>query len=550
MDESHRLKNYKPSRFKAADSIYKKRFADSAVFFISQLSHGNGKWRGQPFELIDWQEQIIRDLFGIVSKYDETRQFRTAYIEIPKKQGKTELAAAVALLLTCTDLEFDGEIYGCACNRNQASQVFRPACGMVEHQPHLASRVDIVKSQKVMTFKPLNSFYQVVSADSYSKHGINAHGIIFDELHAQRNRDFFDVMTKGSGDSREQPLTFIITTAGNDRNSIGWEVHEYAADILAGRKIDPTFYPVIYAADEEDDWESEETWRKANPSLGITIPMSAMRQAYETAKLTPVNENNFRQLRLNQWVKQSKRWMPMAKWDACDFPVDAKALEGRDCWGGLDLSATTDITAFVLVFPPKKKDGRFEVLPYFWIPGDRLKERVRRDHVPYDNWGAQGLINITEGDVIHYAFVEQFIKDLGKKYNIQEIVFDRWGAEMLCQNLTNAGFHMEKFGQGYQSMSPATKDLLAMVLEGRIAHGGNPVLRWMADNMAVDSDPAGNLKPNKAKATERIDGVVALIMALNRAIIKAKHLSTYRNGRGLAFTNNNDPRGYSYNERK
>ncbi len=287
-------------------------------------------------------------------------------------------------------------------------------------------------------------------------------------------------------------------------------------------------------------------WRRVNPSLGITVTMETMRNAYEDAKLNPVNENIFRQLRLNQWVKQSVRWMNMEKWDGCDFQFDTKSLENRVCYGGLDLSSTTDITAFVLVFPPEDEEDKYIVLPFFWIPDECLETRVRRDHVPYDMWKAQGFLNTTEGDVIHYSFVEKHIEELGKKYNIKEIAFDRWGAWEMTQNLENAGFTVIPFGQGFKDMSPATKELMRLVLERKIAHAGNPPLRWMADNLYVSTDAAGNIKPNKQKATERIDGAVALIMALDRAIRGENH-GAY-DERGMLIIDPNHPDGYYYSK--
>jgi len=271
MADFPRLRGYKPSQFMSETSFYREKFADSAVFFCYQLKHTKGKWYGVPFELMDWQERIIRDLFGIVRKYDECRQFRRAFVSMPKKNGKSELAAAIALILTCIDMEYGGEIYGCATDRQQASIVFDVAENMVNQLPELKKHIKLNVQQKRMTFKPLNSFYQVLSSEAFSKDGLNAHGVIFDELHAQKNRNFFDIITSGSGLAREQPLTFIITTAGFDRNSICWEQYQKAQDILAGRKFDPTFYPVIYSADESENWMDEEVWRRANPSLGVTI---------------------------------------------------------------------------------------------------------------------------------------------------------------------------------------------------------------------------------------------------------------------------------------
>ncbi len=517
----------------AKGSYYDKDAADYAVNFIECLSHTKGKWSGKPFDLIDWQEQIIRDIFGTL-KPNGYRQFNTAYIEIPKKMGKSELAAAVALLLCCGDGEERAEVYGCAADRQQASIVFEVAADMVRMSPALSKRVKILSATKRIVFQPTNSFYQVLSAEAYSKHGFNIHGVVFDELHTQPNRKLFDVMTKGSGDARTQPLYFLITTAGSDTKSICYETHQKAKDILEGRKVDPTFYPVIYGADESDDWTDPKVWKKANPSLGITVGIDKVKAACESAKQNPAEENTFRQLRLNQWVKQAVRWMPMDKWDKCAFAVNEEDLLGRVCYGGLDLSSSIDITAFVLVFPPEDEDDKYVVLPYFWLPEETLNLRVNRDHVPYDVWEKQGYLKTTEGNVVHYGFIEKFIESLGEKYNIREIAFDRWGAVQMVQNLEGMGFTVVPFGQGFKDMSPPTKELMKLTLEEKVAHGGHPVLRWMMDNIFIRTDPAGNIKPDKEKSTEKIDGAVATIMALDRAIRCGNDTSaSVYDGRGL-----------------
>ena len=508
---------YIPTRFMLEDSYYDEEMANFAVTFIEQLCHTKGTWAGKKFKLLDWQEQIIRDLFGTL-KPNGYRQFNTAYIEIPKKNGKSELAAAVALLLCCGDGEQRAEIYGCAADRGQATIVFDVAADMVRMCPALNKRCKILTSQKRILFTPTNSFYQVLSAEAYSKHGFNIHGVVFDELHTQPNRKLFDVMTKGSGDARMQPLYFLITTAGTDTNSICYETHQKAKDILEGRKIDPTFYPVIYGAGEDEDWTDPKVWLKSNPSLGETIGMDKVEAACESAKQNPGEENSFRQLRLNQWVKQAVRWMPMDKWDACALPANEEMLEGRVCYGGLDLSSTTDLTSFCLVFPPEDEDEPYYVLPYFWLPEDTLDLRVKRDHVPYDLWHTQGYLETTEGNVVHYGYIERFIERLGERFNIRDIAFDRWGATQMSQDLENMGFTVVPMGQGFASMSPPTKELMKLTLERKIAHGGHPVLRWNMDNIFIRTDPAGNIKADKAKSTEKIDGAIAMIMALDRAI--------------------------------
>lgn len=529
-----KLKKYTPTRFMAKDSKYDKKKADFVVSFIEQLCHTKGIWAGEKFELIDWQEQIIRDLFGIV-KPNGYRQFNMAYVEIPKKQGKSELAAAIAIYLLCGDQEERAEIYGCAADRQNATIVFDVASDMIRMCPALAKRCKIQASIKRITYLPTNSFYQVLSAEAYSKHGFNIHGVVFDELHTQPDRKLFDVMTKGSGDARQQPLYFLITTAGSDTKSICYEVHQKAKDILDGRKHDVTFYPVIYGAEMDDDWTDPKVWKKANPSLGITVDIEKVRVACESARQNPAEENTFRQLRLNQWTKQSVRWMPIEKWNTCKFDYTPDFLRGRVCYGGLDLSSTTDITAFVLVFPPTSEDEHYYVLPYFWIPEENMERRVAKDHVNYSLWEKQGFLQVTEGNVIHYGFIEEFIDELGKVYNIKEIAFDRWGAVQMSQDLDNLGFTVIPFGQGFKDMSPPTKELMNLVLSGKLRHNAHPVLNWNMDNICVRVDPAGNIKMDKSKSIEKIDGAVALVMALDRAIRNQGTQASVYDSRGLLF---------------
>ena len=525
---------YEPTQFMAKGSYYDKQKADRAVKFIECLSHSKGEWHGRKFKLLPWQEKIIRDVFGTI-KEDGCRQFNTAYIEIPKKQGKSELAAAVALYLLCADNEPGAEIYSAAADRQQAGIVFEVACAMVDLCPPLKSVLKVIPSNKRIVYPKHKSFYQVLSAEVASKHGYNVHGVVFDELHAQPNRKLYDVLTKGAGDARRQNLNFVITTSGTDRHSICWEIHQKASDILRDKKKDETFYPCIYGAAEEDDWSCEKVWAKANPSLGVTVDISKLRAAYQSARDNPAEENLFRQLRLNQWVKQAVRWMPMHAWDACagNGAVDEDSLVGRPCYGGLDLSSTTDITAFVLVFPPFEDDEYFTVLPFFWLPEETIALRSRRDHVPYDIWKQKGLIKSTEGNVVDYRFIERFILDLRDKYEIREIAVDRWNATNTIQNLSDEGLTLVPFGQGFRDMSPATKELMKLTLEKKLYHGGHEALRWMVDNIFIRTDPAGNIKPDKEKSTEKIDGAVATIMALSRAMLGGGQSGSVYDHRGL-----------------
>ena len=512
---------------------FDERKAQRVVRFIEALRHTKGEFHGQPFHLLPWQEKIIRDVFGTVRDDDPTmRQYTTAYIEIPKKNGKSELGAAIALNMLINDDEWKAEVYSCASDRQQAAIVFDVAVDMVRQSPALMKRVKIIPSTRRMIYQPTGSIYQVLSSEVATKHGLNVSACIFDELHTQPTRALYDVMTQGSGDARKQPLWFLLTTAGTDRNSICWEVHQKALDILEGRKIDPRFYPVLFGLPDDADWTSEENWYRANPSLDHTITIDKVRDAFHKAQETPADENQFRQLRLNQWVKQSVRWMPMDKWDECGGVVDPYALEGRACYAGLDLSSTSDLTALVLVFPPISEDEPYIALPFFWLPEETLSLRVRRDHVPYDQWAKRGFIQTTEGNVVHYGFIERFICELGERYDIREIAHDRWNATMMVQTLEDDGFTMVPFGQGFKDMSPPTKELMRLVLEHRLCHGGHPVLRWNMDNAFVRTDPAGNLKLDKEKSTEKVDGAVALVMALDRAMKNQGGDSVY-NHRGL-----------------
>lgn len=527
-----KLKNYKPSQFMLPTSHYDKKKADRAVTFIENLCHTKGKWAGTPFWLLPWQEQLIRDIFGIV-KPDGNRQFRTAFVEICKKVGKSELAAAVALYLLYADNEPSAEVYGAAADRQQASIVFDVAKQMVEMAPALMKRSKLMGATKRIVNYSNAGYYQVLSAEVGGKHGFSVSGLVFDEIHTQPNRQLYDVLTKGSSDARQNPLHFIITTAGNDRHSIAYELHTKAVDILEGRRVDPTFYPVVYGLKDDEDWEDEANWYKVNPSLGYTVDIERLRDAYREAKQNPADEITFKWLRCNMWVSSTVTWIPDAIYMRGNEPIDMDALAGRDCYAGLDLSSTGDITALVLIFPPRDEEEKYVLLPYFWIPEETIPRRVKANSVPYDIWEKQGYIMSTEGNVIHYDFIEKFIMDLSEKYHILEIAVDRWNATQMIQNLEGEGFTIVPFGQGFSSMSAPTKEFYRLLMEGRIIHGGNPVLRWMAGNVVIDTDPAGNIKVTKAKSKEKIDGIVAAIMALDRCIRQEGQSGSVYDERGL-----------------
>lgn len=407
------------------------------------------------------------------------------------------------------------------------------AKAMVESMPALLKRSKIQAATKRITNLVNKGYYQVVSADVGGKHGYSISGLIFDEIHNQPNRQLYDVLTKGSGDARQQPLFFIITTSGTDRNSICFELHTKAEDIISGRLEDPTFYPVLYSLPMDADWTDEKNWYRANPSLGYTIQIDSLREAFNDAKNNPAEENVFRQLRLCQWVGSSVQWIPDEIYMKGSAPVDPRSLEGRECYAGLDLSSSEDITALSLMFPPEEDDGKYIVLPFFWVPEDTIPLRVRRTGIPYDTWESRGYIHATPGNVIDYAYIENFIGELSNRYHILEIAFDRWGSQMLVERLTEMGLTVVPFGQGFKDMSTPTKMFYELLMKGEMIHGGNPVLRWMAGNVVVEQDPAGNIKVTKAKSKDKIDGIVASIMALDRCVRHEEDQTSVYDTRGL-----------------
>ncbi len=521
-----------PRRRKPAEFHFDKQAADMAVAFFEQLLvHVKGEWAGEPFILQPWEKNdIIRPLFGW-KRADGTRKYRRAYIEIPRGNGKSTLVSGIALLLLFMDDEPGAEVYGAAADRDQAAIVFDLAKQMVEASPQLSKRAETFKRSIVVPSS--SSVYRVLSSDVRTKHGFNVHGFVADELHAWPNRELWDVLSTGTR-SRRQPLVVAITTAGYDRESICWELHEYARQVLDGTFVDEEFFAYIRAAGENDDWMDPKTWRKANPGFGVTVKEEYLEAEAKRARLTPAYLNTFLRLHLNRWTQQETRWLPMDAWNDCGKKaIDLKALAGQPCYAGLDLASTVALASLLLVFPPAEGNPEFfRVLPFFWMPQENLYERARKDAVPYDVWVRQSLIRATQGNVIDYGVIIRDIVELGAQVNIREIAFDRWGAEGMRQELEKEGFTMVAFGQGFASMSGPTKELLRLTIDGKLAHGGNPVLRWMADNVVVRQDPAGNVKPDKAKSKENIDGIVALIMGLDRAIRHGQGESVYEQ-RGL-----------------
>lgn len=710
-------------------------------FCAKYLTHVKGEWAGRPLILESWESEFVRNLFGW-KRPDGTRKYRKALLFIARKNGKTLLGAAIALYLLFADKEPGAEIYSVAADRDQAAIMFDTARGMVEGNQALASRCEVYR--RAIVVPSTGSAYHVLSADAPSKHGKNAHGVLFDELHAQANRELYDVMKTSQG-ARKQPLFLMFTTAGFDRKSVCWEEYEYACKVRDGIIKDDTYLPVIFEAHAQpytekvqsltaverldimcscknvtsiqiekclrkvcanhamtvssdkrkncdrkdaestqtdqleqkdyvqhvtnspystqtqninaeqfssaqsgqpeinpesvqpmldggrsrkvsstwqnggeprnmasvdrntsgsrtnkadvaqsvewkqflssiivtiqkksedssalsatlesvfsetlkklyflhsntcsvrnvkldgssilidhdaDDWTDPEIWRKANPNLGISPKIEFLVDECNRAKESAAYQNTFRRLYLNQWTEQETRWIDIEKWEACNEHFDPDSLRGRRCIIGLDLASTTDIAAECLLFPPDDLEGIYLAMWRFWIPEENMRRRSLKDRVPYVEWHKAGFIDATEGNVVDQNFIKAQIIEDCETYDVQEIAYDRWNATKLVTELVDEGLTMVPVGQGFQSMAAPTKEWEKLILGKRIAHNGNPVAKWMMSNVAVRQDPAGNLKPDKAKSTEKIDGIVAGIMALGRAMVSESTGSVYNN---------------------
>jgi phage terminase large subunit-like protein len=497
-------------------------------FFERCLTHTKGRNYGKkPFLLPPWQRTIISDIFGTLRE-DGLRQYSTAYIEVPKKNGKSELAAGMALYGLLMDGEPGCEIYSAAATRDQASLVFKVAAQMVRQNPLLKARCHIVDSRKMIHLKDdPGSFYHAISADAGAQDGINPSMVVFDELHRQKNRDLHSVLHYGMA-TRSQPLLVEITTAGVPGDSpLCWSEHEYARQILEGTLEDPSFYPVIYALDAEEDWTFEGEpasgdkaatgWYKANPALGDFVRLDKMREECKQAQSVISAQNEFRRFRLNQWLQSESRWISVADWDR-QPELNTEELKGQPCWLGLDIGSTQDLSALVACF--QHEDATFSLLPTFWVPGDDLRERSKRDRVTYDVWAKQGFVRTVPGSTLEFGVVEEEIRRLRTLYDVRELIYDPWSARQLAERAEIEGLVAVKFPQTIANFSEPCKAFEGAVITGKIRHGNHPVLRWNVDSCSIYFDCNGNIrptKPDRAKDRKRIDGLVASLMAFSRA---------------------------------
>lgn len=485
------------------------------AFFEKYLRHSKGEFAKKPFVLQPWQAFIVGSVFGW-KRMDGSRRFRTVYDEEPRKNGKSTRLAGIGLYMTTADGEYGAEVYSAATKKDQAKIVWGEARSMVLASPELRARTRVFAAN--MNVPALGSKFEPLGADSDSLDGLNIHCAIIDELHAHKSRDLWDVLETATG-ARHQPLIYAITTAGRNKLSVCRELRDYACKVLEGIVEDDSFFAVIFTIDEDDDWSDPSVWAKANPGLGVSVKIDDLQRKVEKARHLPAAQSAFKRLHLNIWSDGAGSWLDIDAWDESCEAVDPDDLAGRECYGGLDLSTTTDITAFVLVFPPVANGERWKVLTRFWVPAENIERRVRSDRVPYDLWRQEGHIQATPGNVVDYRAVRDGITAAADMFDLREVAYDRYNSSQLVTELMDDGLTMVPFGQGFISMATPTRELEKLVISGQLAHGGNPVLRWMASNVVVLEDPAGNMKPAKNKSAEKIDGIVALIMALGRATL-------------------------------
>jgi phage terminase large subunit-like protein len=488
--------------------------AEKAVRFFSLLNLVEGKGAGEPWQLLPWMEfEIVRPLFGY-KRADGSRLYRTAWIEVGRKNAKTTLAAGIALYGLAADGEAAPQVIIGARDRNQARLCFELCRKMVNASPPLSKRCRAVRSY--IEHPGSGGILRAVSADAAGQHGLNCHIAIIDEVHAHRDRELWDVLATSTG-ARAQPLVIGITTAGvYDPHSIAWEQHTYAERVASGDVVDPYFLGVIYGAEPEDDWQDPEVWRKANPSIGATISEDYLREEVTRATVSPARQTTFRQLHLNVWTSEVSRWIDPAAWDRNGDQV-REHVPGARVFAGLDLSSTTDVSALVLL--TANDDDTFDVRPFFWLPEAEIADRESRDRVPYRDWASRGLLQLTPGNIIDYGAIRNQILDLADEFGGFVLGYDPWNATGLITELMQAGLTCVPIRQGFATLSAPTKELERLVLGDKLRHGGNPVLKSHVEAALVQTDPAGNVKPDKSKSSARIDGLIALIMALHSSML-------------------------------
>lgn len=506
-------------------------------FFETFLFLADGEFDGKPFILEGWQQFILANLYGWMGK-DGFRRFRTAYIEIGKGNGKSPLAGGVGIFGLFADGEAGAEVYSAAVTKEQAGILFRDAEIMVDKSPHLRTRIR--KNRNNLSVPKTNAFFRPISSEKRGLDGKRVHVALIDELHEHPTPIVVQKMRAGTK-GRRQAIIFEITNSGYDRQSICYQHHDYSLKVLENIIPNDSWFAYVCMLDPCDkcraegrdqpntkckacdQWTDEKVWIKANPNLGVSIQLKYLREQVAEAQGMPAQENIVRRLNFCAWTEQSVRWMPMDMWDLCAGElIDPESLVGELCYGGLDLASTSDLAPLVLYFPAHHK-----VLCYCWVPKENITSRTERDRVPYQLWADQELLTPTEGNEIDYGIIRRDIKALGEKFNIAEIAYDPWNATQLAGELDTDGFKMVPVKQSMDNLCGPTKHTLTMVRKKQLHHGGNPVLRWAASNVAVKEDPNGNQRPDKEKSTEKIDPMIGLVLAIGRAMVHPESGSVY-----------------------
>lgn len=487
--------------------------AQRAINFIQKLKHFKGEWAGRYVVLEPWQQFIVWNIFGW-KRANGTRRFRYAYVEVARKNGKTFLAAGIGLYMQVADRESGAEVYSAATTAAQSRICFDAACAIVRNTA-LSKRLR-VQAHAIMGIEQLSAFKPLSSAHE-SQDGFNPSCAIIDEFHAHRDSGVFDVLKSGLG-ARRQPLMFIITTAGKNREAICYDYRDNVTKILRGINKDDTIFGIIFTLDHVSEWDDPQMWAKANPNLGVSLSADYLANQVDDAKNRPSAHSNVLTKNLNLWVDAETTWILDEKWVACRTTTAIESLVGKPCWGGLDLASVSDITAYVLLF---NENGKFQLVPFFWIPEEALEDKITKGNVNFGAWVTAGYVRKTPGNVVDYGYIKAEILKLHEQYKVQSSAYDRWNSSQTIIDLQEQGVNFSKFGQGYGSMSAPSKQFETLVLTGQIEHFDNPVLRWMLASTAISSDPAGNIKPDKRKSSQKIDGIVATIMALGEWLTAA-----------------------------
>lgn len=511
--------NASTGRWVEGEFWYDEATAEKAVaFFTNHLRLTEGEWAGKPFILEGWQaNDIVRPVFGW-KRADGTRRFRRCIIWVPRKNGKTELAAGLALLTLLGDAEPGAQVFSIAKDKSQAELVFNKACAMANHSAELTGALQVLKT--ALYCPSINGSFRPLTGSPKGKHGLSMHGMIGDEVHEWPDSDLYTFVHQSSG-ARRQPLEFLISTAGQ-RRGFGWELWEHCERVREGGAVDAETHIVTYAADPEDDWTDPAVWAKANPNLGVSLKFKYLESECARAKDNPRLENDFKRYHLNIWTEQATRWIALHKWDECigDVPwADLPQwLAGKRCFGGVDLSSKIDLAAKVLTFPPQPGLNCWAVVPSFYVPEERIPDRVKTDRVPYDRWERMKALKATGGNVIDYDYIKADILRDARAFELISLGFDPWNALQIMLQMQAEAINAVEVRQGFITLSGPSKELESFVVSQKLQHGGHPILRWCAGNVAADEDAAGNIKPSKAKSTERIDGIAGLVTGLALAL--------------------------------